>query len=1190
MTYNKNMIQKDIYRQDIFRTINGVIKAGSIDELDDEIREYVITKEQMQPQMLPRLFKCLSEPKVKQCVWISGDFGSGKSHLLKILSYVLENKGEIDGESYGEIFSKKVEDDFELSSDIKKSCRISNESVLFNIQEKLDGIGKGAIDSVLNIFLKEFNRKLGYDDKKPEIAEIERYIDNKGKYAWFKSEYKQRFGKDWASDRPSILFKLQNLAKLFTEIEGIDETTAYQNLKTQIDNYKLDTDGFIKLLNQHLDEQTPGSRFIFFVDEVGQFIGKDVQRMLSLQTIAEGLSDKTNGRAIMMVTSQMDIDATLGNLEKQQEYDFSRIQGRFTIRINLTSANADEVIQRRLLEKKPEAEKVLIDEYESQKNIIKSLFQFGDESQFKNTYKSAGDFAIDFPFIDYQFDLLQSCIIELSKNNAFSGRQQSVGERSLLTIAQEVAKVYANENLVKIVQFSDMYEGIKGILQTKIMNDIIQAEKTLENPLALKVLKTLFMLKYVKGFPTTLDNITKLQMPTLDTDFHQLKSEVQEALNTLVRLSYIEKGAKDDYHFQTNEEKDIETEIKNEELAPDAIERKLKQIFHDSIFPQNKINISNNVNFEFGRIVDEKFDGKERDINIHFITPLNTMDSTDSDVMERYSLQHPTQLCVVLDEDRYLADDLVNFLRADRCLSRLLTSNTDQYRGQIITDKRRVNAKREENVEERLNNLSKTARLYLAGQELDIKSSDIKTRLTEGMKNLVKTLYYNLDMLEVEYDDNALRNILDSTTNGAFYPTEMDNAMVEVFNKITANKRLSVRTKVSDLIKEFNSGNYGWPQIATLSILAKLYKLDKISFRRNGSIVDDIDLYRLLTNRDAQDSLIIDIEEAITNSQMATMKGFYKELFNDETCVVNSPKEVHTAFNDRLKKEISLLKILTRENRYEFVKPVNDTIERLEKLSGYVFPSLYNRKEEIEEAIDSKVDCADIIAQFIDSPQFKIFEKLAKAMEGIQANMEYVDEDLVKALTEAYNSPEPWKLMSDTKTNLKKLEDEIKTRQQNEREKVLQLLDSKIEALKSLPQLETLKSVSLENLINHFEKYRNKIQYERFIGNIIAFQVTINNDFNGTIDKINYLVEQQEKEEKERIEREKLKAQQKGVSAPQPPSYQAKTSKKVVGKAALDITYTKNILSTKEDVEKYVEELKKHLLQYIDNNTDIILN
>ena len=158
----------------------------------------------------------------------------------------------------------------------------------------------------------------------------------------------------------SILFKLQKLAEIMADVEGTSKEIAYQNIQAQIKNYKLDIDGFVNLVKKHLDKQNPGSRFIFFVDEVGQFIGKDVHRMLSLQTIAEGLIDKTDGLASIMVTSQMDIDATLGNLEKQQEYDFSRIQGRFTTRINLTSANADEVIQRRLLEKTRNQERFML--------------------------------------------------------------------------------------------------------------------------------------------------------------------------------------------------------------------------------------------------------------------------------------------------------------------------------------------------------------------------------------------------------------------------------------------------------------------------------------------------------------------------------------------------------------------------------------------------------------------------------------------------------------------------------------------------------------------------------------------------------------------------------------------------------------------------------------------------------------
>ena len=141
------------------------------------------------------------------------------------------------------------------------------------------------------------------------------------------------------------------MAEVVAGIEGIDKDTAEKNIRAQIANFKMDIDSFVALVKDHLTKQPQNSRFIFFVDEVGQFIGKDVHRMLSLQTIAEGLTDKTVGRAFIVVTSQMDMESTVGDLNAQQSHDFSRIQGRFTTRIFLTSANADEVTQRRLLEK-----------------------------------------------------------------------------------------------------------------------------------------------------------------------------------------------------------------------------------------------------------------------------------------------------------------------------------------------------------------------------------------------------------------------------------------------------------------------------------------------------------------------------------------------------------------------------------------------------------------------------------------------------------------------------------------------------------------------------------------------------------------------------------------------------------------------------------------------------------------------
>lgn len=1179
------MIQKFIYKKDITREINGVIKADSTSALSEEITEYVITAEQI--RLLPRLFDSLVPPHKANCVWISGDFGSGKSHLLKILSYVLENKLVIDGQKCGDIFAEKANDDFELKGNIIKACKIPTESVLFNIQELHDGLGKNASDPVLAIFLKVFNKKFGYDDKKPEIAEIERYFDNQGKYELLKSEYERLHQEKWENARKAIMLKLHKLAEVIASIEGIDKDTAEKNIRAQIANFKMDIDSFVGLVKDHLSKQSQNSRFIFFVDEVGQFIGKDVHRMLSLQTIAEGLTDKTEGRAFIVVTSQMDMESTLGDLNVQQSNDFSRIQGRFTTRIFLTSANADEVIQRRLLEKTDEAQAVLNKEYDKHKNIIKSLFNFGDQSQFKNNYKNDGQFARCFPFMDYQFNLLQASIIELSKNNAFSGKQQSVGERSMLTITQDVAKLYKDKELDQIVQFCDMYEGLRGVLQTKISSDIQQAERTLNDDLALKVLKTLFLLKYVKGFPSTLDNITRVMLPTLDTDFPTYRCDIQEALNKLVRQSYIEKGASDEYHYQTNEEKDIETEIKNEDLRPEATNEELKKIFRDEIFSDSKIKLSNYKIFSYGRMVDEVLDGRDSEMFIHFITPLNNLMSTAHGNMCMYSMQHPNQLCVVLGEDKYLAEDLVMFKKADKCLTRLLSRNDDGYRQQIISDKRRVNSRRREAIVNRLIELSKNARLYIGGQELtDIKSQDLKNRLTDGMKCLVEQVYTNLKMLAIDYDDAMLKSIINSSTSGVMFGTlEDDICSTEIFNEIAKQKRMAVRTKIKDLIDIFRGGTYGWYETAILCIIAKLYKMDKISFRYNGAPVADRDIYTTLTNSNQQQNTIIDIEETIATSQISKLKSLYKEFFNDESCVAISAKDVHTAFTERMKREVEELTDIAARNSFEFVKPLDMVISSLRSIASMVYPGLYQSTSKLEDALDEKLDIADEIASFIKSTQFSIFTKIETLKKGNQANLSYVSQEKIAVLNAIYESKQPWKEMIKANEALTVIADEIKRIQTETREEVLAKISRTLDSLKSIPTFGEISDSLRSQIIFFFTALENKAKEERFIGNLKAMYADIENAYNNSFKSINRWIEE------ETNKRTPSTPEDNPDSHPQKEEVAKRQTKLFVRKAvAMDVQFSKPILETEDDVEAYIREVKKKMMDYIHQNKNIMLN
>ena len=1175
------MIQEQIYKKDINRIIDGVIKADSTAKLAEEITEFVITGEQI--RLLPRLFDTLVPPQQANCVWISGDFGSGKSHLLKILSYVLENKLVIEGRPCAEIFAEKANDDFELKGQIQKACKVPTESVLFNIQELHDGLGKNVNDPVLAIFLKVFNKKFGYDEKKPEIAEIERYYDNKGQYELLKSEYQKRHGESWEDARKSILLKLQKLAEVVADIEGIDKATAEKNLRAQINGFKMDIDGFVTIIKEHLAKQPAGSRFIFFVDEVGQFIGKDVHRMLSLQTIAEGLTDKTDGRSFIVVTSQMDMESTLGDLNTQQSNDFSRIQGRFTTRIFLTSANADEVIQRRLLEKKEDANKQLCLEYDKQKNIIRSLFNFGDQSQFRNNYKSDEQYAICFPFVDYQFNLLQASIIELSKNNAFSGKQQSVGERSMLTITQDVAKLYKDKDLNQIVQFCDMYEGLRGVLQTKISNDIFQAERTLNDDLALKVLKTLFLVKYVKGFPSSLDNITRVMLPTLDTDFPAFRSEIQEALNKLVRQSYIEKGANDEYHYQTNEEKDIETEIKNEELRPEATNEELKKIFRDEIFSESKIKLSNFKIFPYGRMVDEVQDGRDAEMFIHFITPLNNLSEADRNNMNMYSMRHPEQLIVVLGEDKYLSDDMVMFKKADKCLTRLLSRNDDGYRQQIISDKRRVNSRRREAIVDRLIQLTKSARLYIGGNELtDIKSQDIKNRLNDAMKSLVEQVYTNLKMLTIEYDDAMLKSIINSTTSGTLFGNLAEDACsMEIFNEISKQQRMAVRTKVKDLVDYFKGNTYGWYETAILCIIAKLYKLDKISFRNNGQPVADRDLYNTLTNSMQQANTIVDIEEAITPAQVTKLKGQYKEFFNDESCTAQSAKDVHSAFIERLKRDIEELRSIYDRNRFEFVKPLDAVLVTLKSLSNMVYPGLYQNSKKVEDALDDKLDIADEIRNFITGPQFSIFKRVETLTTGNQANLAYVSQEQRDVLTSIYNSTTPWRQMTKANDVLNTINEEIKELQSAARNEAVALINEKFAAIKAIPAYTQIP----ENLRSQIDKFfsilSDNAKEERFIGNLKAMKSDIDHAYENSLKSINKWVEDEAN---------------KPVTPPAgggntPPVQPATPVKTFVRKeSAMNIPFDKPMLETEEDVNAYLEALRTKMMSYINQNKNIMLN
>ena len=168
---------QDIFAKPIDRPIEGVIKADDLAQLKIEVDEYVVTNEIS--KRLSAFFSAYNDYQSSNGAWILGFFGSGKSHLLKMLALLLENR-QVDGKRSLDYFLPKCGDDAMLQAEMRRAASIPSKSILFNIDQKADTISKTETDAVLSVFVKVFNEMCGYYGKQGYVAKFERDLDERG--------------------------------------------------------------------------------------------------------------------------------------------------------------------------------------------------------------------------------------------------------------------------------------------------------------------------------------------------------------------------------------------------------------------------------------------------------------------------------------------------------------------------------------------------------------------------------------------------------------------------------------------------------------------------------------------------------------------------------------------------------------------------------------------------------------------------------------------------------------------------------------------------------------------------------------------------------------------------------------------------------------------------------------------------
>lgn len=977
-----------IFAKDVQRPIEGVIKADDTAHLGTEVDEYVLTNEAAKG--LELLLEAYTNYTNANGVWISGFFGSGKSHLLKLLAHLL---GDVESQDFprarvSESFRSKAQDAF-LPALLTKAERIPAKSLLFNIDQKATLITKDQADALLKVFVKVFDESRGYYGSQGHVARFERDLDNRGQYEFFKDAYARISGRSWAQGREEGVLEEVNVAKAYAEVSGNTDSAPTNILTKYRNEYSVSIEDFADEVMAWLDKQEDGFRLNFYVDEVGQFIGTNTHLMLNLQTIAESLNTKCQGRAWVIVTSQEDMDKVVGDRTKQQGNDFSKIQARFATRVKLTSADVEEVIRKRLLEKNEAGEAALNSIYAEQHANFKTLFDFVDGAKTYRNYTDEAHFVGTYPFVSYQFPLFQAAIEGISDHNVFEGRNSSVGERSMLGVVQQVAKDIGDVKVGRLATFDHMFAGIRASLKSAAQRSIDVAERNLDNKLAVRLLKALFLVKYVEGFHATPRNLTVLVYDRFGLDLPALAKQVQEALTLLETQTYVQRNG-NLYEYLTNEEQVIEEEIKNVDIDASDVSGRLFKIISGDVVRTSKLRYAKNgQDFAFGYKLDDQVYGQQRELTMHFITPEYPFGPEET----RMHSAGKDELRVILEPDERALSDLRLLIKTEKYTKRKQTTSLSAIEDQILRSKATQNVEREKELIERIRRAVGKAELVINAAGVSSSSQDAITRVTDGFQDLISRTYTQLSLLGgVSYSEQQVAAFANPNQSGMIDDSSLSMLAVpgdEVLSFLLQRDRLGEQVTVKTIVDAFQAKPYGWDLASIEVVIAWLVGNSKITVTVDGNTLKRTEVAAVLRNTQKHSHSVVAPQKLFDERKVATFRKFCTDFF-DEATPPKDPLELARHGSEKLGAKLDELRALASGSKYPFVEQLAAPIALLEQVAGKPDEWYLADFSLDDELLDAKENVIDPIQSFLGGGQKVIYDEAVVLLASNTNNLGYL--------------------------------------------------------------------------------------------------------------------------------------------------------------------------------------------------------
>ncbi len=1004
---------QDMFERDINRNINGVIKVGQDDEanVEQELQEYVVTNELRRhySTFFEAYDRALDVPTDKIGVWISGFFGSGKSHFLKMLYYVLTNQTASDGRTAAQVLGPRFDDPM-IEANANRAASIPTEAILFNIDSK--GPSNKDKTAVMRVFARVFYENQGFYGADLKLARLERYVDQKGLTSAFRAAYEDATGVSWVEDRENYEFNTDELAEALDTAGVMSADAAIRWIEGSEDaEFSIEqlTDEIRDYAEARARENGGQFRLLFMIDEMSQYVSNDVNLLLNLQTIVEELGTKCAGRVWVMVTGQEAID----EITKVAGDDFSKILGRFNTRLSLSSSGAGEVIRKRVLAKKADSANLLKEEYAQNATVLRNLFTFKNATQDLGSYEDEQDFAEAFPFVGYQFRLMQDVINELRKQGS-SGKHLSA-ERSMLSGFQEAAQHVEEKDENALVPLWRFYDTVRNFLEgrhTRVITNCVEAaekSKGLE-PQDAEVLKLLFLLRWVeREMPSDIENVTTLMTSDVRTDRAALRAEVQESLDRLMRQNYIERTG-ELYRFLTDDEQEIALQIERTKVDVSTLTKNAAAIVFDEILASKKLAVGKNQ-FPLTEILDQTYVSNVTSGGI-VLRVITGIDGSGEPSHEELVMKSTGEAIVVLASEVGYYDCLSRAAKIEQFINTFNRQNLPQSQQQILRNKQQEKTELTKQAKALMEEAILHGKYYVQGSVVSgPQSQSAKKVLEDCASQLVGSIYQKLAYIEKNYDSDAdIRQILNGTAPLGFDGAVPNSrAVEEVSIYLTLLDSKHAAANMQEPQDHFQKPPYGWAEVDIAAAVAELLAQKKAKLEYAGKAVDpqEARVVELLRKRQRAEKTVVRARHAVDPATMSVARAAIEEFANVHDLPLEEDDLAQAIRKQLEAKQSELSDLLTGEYKRNPNYPGYGEVVEAKKLveqiiadgtdSADLIAAVSRKRDDLADAAEDLGDVADFFPN-----QQKIFDRACELREKLREDRGYLAAD--ETATQAFET------------------------------------------------------------------------------------------------------------------------------------------------------------------------------------------